>query len=42
MGHLNREERLWIDGEKSINAPALAFVQRLRRSQLRDVGDGRS
>ena len=42
MRRLNREERLWIDGEKSIDAPAFAFVQRLCCSQLRDVGNGRS
>jgi hypothetical protein len=42
MRRLNRGKRLSIHGEKPINAPAFAFVQRLRCSQLRDVGNGRS
>jgi len=42
MRSLNREEGLWIHGEKRIDALAFAFAQRLRCSQLDDVGNGRS
>jgi hypothetical protein len=42
MRRLNREERRWIDGEKTNDAPAFAFAQWLRCSQLRDIGNGSS
>ncbi len=42
MRRLNRGKRVSIRGEKTIDAPAIALVQRLRFSMLRDVRIGRS